>query len=357
MAKRKHNFNAGPAALPLEVLERVAANLVDHDALGLSVLEMSHRSAPFQAIADRAIGAITRLYSVPDTHEVLLLQGGASLQFAMVPYNLGLGGAFINTGTWTTRALAEARCIGGGVELWSGESDGFRHLPTDDELPPAPDSAPYLHYCSNNTIYGTQFHHVPDVGLPLVCDMSSDFMSRPIDVSRYAVIFAGAQKNAGPSGVTIVIVDKRFSRSFEGAASVPKILRYQTQAEKGSLYNTPNTFGFLVLAHVAEWVETHGGLEGIAARNAAKAAVIYAAIDANPLFAGHAEVASRSLMNVTFVAEPSVTGRFLEAAAGMDMIGLKGHRSVGGLRASIYNAVPEASCAALAELIGNFRSA
>jgi phosphoserine aminotransferase len=362
MSKRTHNFNAGPAALPLAVLESVQSELVDYQGLGLSVMEMSHRSAEYGAIIDDARATITRLYAVPATHEVLFLQGGASLQFAMVPYNLGSGGAFINTGTWTSRALAEAGRIGPASEIWSSKADGFRAVPGADQTLTVPDGTPYVHYASNNTIYGTQYQHLPTVQtaagapVPRVCDMSSDFLSRPIDISAFDVIFAGAQKNAGPSGVCVVIIKKSISRSFHGAPSTPIILRYQTQAEKGSMYNTPNTFGIYVLGKVAHWVEDQGGLTAIHQTNLSKANALYAAIDAHPLAKGHAETASRSLMNVTFnLQTPEQEKALLAQASAAGIIGLKGHRSVGGLRASIYNAVPRAAVDAVIELLQGFK--
>lgn len=355
MSKRTHNFNAGPAALPLAVLQDVQAELVDYAGLGMSVMEMSHRSPEYEAIINDARDTLTRLYGIPDTHEVLFLQGGASLQFAMVPLNLGSGGAFVNTGTWTSRALAEARRIGPATEIWSSKGGGFRAVPGPEVTLTAPDGTPYLHYASNNTIYGTQYQHLPQTDLPLVCDMSSDFLSRPIDVSRFDVIFAGAQKNAGPSGVCVVIIKKALSRGFTGAPSTPIILRYQTQAEKGSMYNTPNTFGIYVLGKVARWVEDQGGLAAIHEKNQAKAGALYAAIDAHPLAKGHAEPTSRSLMNVTFnLQTPEQEKALLALAKAAGVVGLKGHRSVGGLRASIYNAVPMAAVEAVVTLLNGF---
>lgn len=355
MAKRRHNFNAGPAALPLPVLEAAQASLFDFEGAGAGILELSHRASHFEAVINDCVARITELYAIPDTHEVLFLQGGASLQFAMVPYNFGPGGAYIDTGTWASKALAEARVIATAEGIWSSAEGGYRAVPAADDQPKAPEGAAYLHYTSNNTIYGTQYHYVPETAAPLVCDMSSDFMSRPVDVSRYALIYAGAQKNAGPSGVTLVIVDKRYSRTFRGAPTVPKILRYKTQAEKESMYNTPNTFGIFVVGQVAKWVQDNGGLEGMARRAAAKAEVLYAALDKHPLCTGHAVEHSRSYMNVTWRMQTEAQEKaFLAAAAEAGMMGLKGHRSVGGLRASIYNAVEPNSVEALAGLLERF---
>ena len=206
MSERKHNFNAGPTALPLSVLETVQTNLVDFHGQGLSLMEMSHRTPVFEDVIAKAKETIGRLYNMPDTHEVMFLQGGASMQFAQVPLNQGSGGAYIDTGRWAGNALAEARRVGSAHDVWSSVESGHRSVPQQGELPPMPDGAPYLHYTSNNTIYGTQFHYVPEVSVPLVCDMSSDFISRPVDVSSFDIIYAGAQKNAGPSGVTILMV-------------------------------------------------------------------------------------------------------------------------------------------------------
>ena len=356
MAKRKHNFNAGPAALPLPVLQAAQAAVGELGEHGISLLEMSHRTPPFQAVLDDADAAIRALYGLGDAHEVLFLQGGASLQFAMVPLNLGSGGAYVNTGTWSTAALAEARVVGEAAEVWTDAPGGFKRVPgRDRRFDDLPEGTPYLHYTSNNTINGTQFHHVPEASAPLVADMSSDFMSRPVDLSPFDLVYAGAQKNAGPAGVVVVIARKSVSRGFRGAATVPKILRYVTHAAKGSLYHTPNTFGIFVVGQVARWVLEGGGLDAIAARNARKAAGLYAAIEGNDRFSCHAAPGSRSLMNVTFATgDAALDARFVAEANALGFIGLKGHRSVGGLRASLYNAVPEASVQALSEFIAGW---
>ena len=354
MTERVHNFNAGPAALPFSVLSTVHQQLLNYDDHGLSLMEMSHRSSEFQAVIDGAQAALTELYNIPDTHEVMFLQGGASLQFAMIPMNLGAGGDYLNTGTWSTRAVAEAKTIGSAQEIWSDAHNGFKSIPQDHEWTLS-DTARYLHYTSNNTIYGTQYHHVPHAGVPLVTDMSSDFLSRPLNISDFALIYAGAQKNIGPSGVTVLIIKKSISRSFIGEERVPKILRYPTQAEKGSMYNTPNTFGIWVIKLVAEHVLSMGGLTAVDAQNQAKAKQLYSVIDEHPLCDGHAAKNSRSLMNVTFrMQTPEQEARFLERCGELNMIGLKGHRSVGGLRASIYNAVPTASVDRLCDALSSF---
>ncbi|MCA9540052.1 MAG: 3-phosphoserine/phosphohydroxythreonine transaminase [Myxococcales bacterium] len=352
MSERKHNFNAGPAALPLPVLEQVQRELCDYRGSGMSVMEMSHRTDVYEEILFRARDTIARLYGLPDTHEVLFLQGGASLQFAMVPMNLGTGGAYVDTGTWSSKAISEAKLLGPVHRLWTGADEHYRRVPKEGELAEAPEDAPYLHYTSNNTIYGTQFHYVPRSTVPLVADLSSDFLSRPLDVRPFDLIYAGAQKNAGPSGVVVVIARKTISRGYRGLASTPKILRYVTQAENDSMYNTPNTFGIYVLGLVAEWVEQTGGLAAMAEINAEKARRLYETIDEDPRFEGHATEDSRSHMNVTWrMGDAAHEKTLLAAAEAAGIVGLKGHRSVGGLRASIYNAVPLASVDALIKLL------
>ncbi len=358
MTHRKLNFNAGPGALPADVLAELARQLPDHDGLGLSLLEMSHRTPEFEGVLDDARDTLARLYALPDTHEVVFLQGGASLQFAMVPMNLGEGGAYVTTGVWSQKALEEARRLGAAHEVWSAEAGGFRAVPGPDTLLDVPADARYLHYTTNNTIYGTQWHHPPRLSraVPLVADVSSDFLSYPMDLGAFDLVYAGAQKNAGPSGVTIVIGRKDVLRGFSGDARTPTILRYATHASNGSLYHTPNTFGIWVVGLVARWVERNGGLTGMAARAQAKADALYSVIDARPdVFTGHAERGSRSKMNVTFtLTRPEREKAFLAEAERRDMIGLKGHRSVGGCRASIYNAVPTAAVDALADLMRTF---
>ncbi len=355
MAKRKHNFNAGPAALPLPVLESVQRDLIDYRGQGLGVMEMSHRSAHYEPIIDGARAALAALYDLPDTHEVLFLQGGASLQFAMVPLNLGPGGAYVNTGVWSTKALGEAKRVGAAQEVWSSAEDGFRHVPQPGDALEVPAGAPYLHYTTNNTIYGTEWHHVPKADVPLVADLSSDFLSRPIDFAPFDLAYAGAQKNAGPAGVTIVIARKSVSRAYNGPPTTANILRYVTHAAKDSMFNTPNTFGIYVVGLVAEWVQQQGGLAAIEQRNVARADRLYAALEQSDRFTPYARADSRSRMNVTFsTGDADEDKRFVAAAAERDMIGLKGHRSVGGLRASIYNAVPDEAVDALIDFIAGW---
>lgn len=352
---RKHNFSAGPGALPLSVLEEAAANLVDHHGSGLSLMEMSHRTPGFESILFEARETIARLYGLPDSHEVLFLQGGASLQFAMVPYNLGQG-AYINTGVWSQKAIEEARRIGPATEVWSAKAGGFRDCPSPETTFDVAEGTKYLHLTTNNTIYGTQWRHVPEASVPLVADLSSDFLSEPVALDKFDLVYAGAQKNAGPSGVTVVIGKRDVLRSFTGAESVPTILRYKTQAENDSMYNTPNTFGIYLVGLVAKWVRDNGGLVGARERAVAKSAALYRVIDNHPeVYRGHAAPASRSRMNVTWnLVDDSRQKVLLAEADRRGIIGLKGHRLVGGLRASIYNAVPETSVQALIDLLNDF---
>jgi phosphoserine aminotransferase len=356
MTTRYHNFSAGPGALPLAVLEEAQRNFLNHEGLGASLIEMSHRTKPFESVLYAARDTLAELYGLPDTHEVLFLQGGAHLQFAMVPLNLGAG-AYIDTGVWAKRAFDEAARVGPAWKLWTSAAENYRNVPAPDAKFDAPEGAKYLHYTTNNTIYGTEFHHVPASDLPLVSDMSSDFLSRPLDLGRFALVYAGAQKNAGPSGVTIVIARKDLVRSFTGAANVPLIMRYSIHAENDSMYNTPNTFGVYLVGLVAKWVKANGGLAGMDAAADEKAGRIYAVLDRHPeVFDPHAAPGSRSRMNLTFRIRAGADAEkaLLAAAEKRGIVGLKGHRSVGGLRASIYNAVPRESVAALETLLTDF---
>jgi len=353
---RYHNFSAGPGALPLSVLEEAQRNFLNHEGIGAGLMEMSHRTKPFESVLYAARDALAELYGLPDTHEVLFLQGGAHLQFAMVPLNLGAG-AYVDTGVWASRAYEEAARVGPAWQIWSGKAHHYRGVPSAGTTFDAPADAKYLHYTTNNTIYGTQWHHVPETTLPLVSDMSSDFLSRPLDLGRFALVYAGAQKNAGPSGVTIVIGRKDVLRTFTGAATVPLIMRYPIHAENDSMYNTPNTFGVYLVGLVAQWVKAQGGLAGMAAAAEEKASRIYGVLDAHPdVFEPHAAPESRSRMNLTFRLKGGADAEktLLAAAEAARIVGLKGHRSVGGLRASLYNAVPRDSVEALARLLEGF---
>ncbi len=357
--KRVFNFSAGPAVLPVEVLEEAQRDLVSYPGAGMSVLEMSHRSAVFESIVRRAEADIRALAQVPEHYRILFLQGGASLQFAMVPMNLLPPGAtadYLVTGAWGQKAVAEARKLGTVAIAASTEQDNFTRLPTPDEVHRTPGAA-YLHFTSNETIHGVQFPEEPAAdGVPLVCDASSDLFSRPIAIDRYGLVYAGAQKNLGPAGVTLVIV--REDLLERAPASLPTILRYATHAKERSLYNTPPAFAVYILGLVMAWLKRQGGLAAMAERNARKAALLYAEIDRTGFYRGHARAECRSRMNVTFrLPTEALEARFVEEAAAAGFDGLKGHRSVGGLRASIYNAFPEAGVQALVDFMRDFERA
>ncbi len=356
---RVHNFSAGPAALPLAVLERAAGEMLDYGNTGMSIMEHSHRGKTYDEVHEQATTLVRELLGVGDEYEVMFLQGGASLQFAMIPMNLLPAGAsadYIMTGAWSKKALAEANKLGSArAAADTSVEGGFTRVPTQDELQLDANAA-YVHITSNNTIFGTQFHQFPDTGsVPLIADMSSDFLWRPIDASRFGMIYAGAQKNVGPSGLAIVVMRKSL---IEGARSdVPNILSYAIHASKRSLYNTPNSFAIYMVRNVLEHLRELGGLAQVEKQNRAKGELLYGAIDANPdFFRCPVERASRSLMNVVFrLPSEDLEKRFLAEAADKNMVGLKGHRSVGGIRASIYNAVSLQAVEALVEQMGAFR--
>jgi phosphoserine aminotransferase len=357
--KRIHNFGAGPAVLPVPVLERVQAELLDYAGTGMSVLEMSHRSAAFEGIVRKAEADLRSLLGLGDAHAVLFLQGGASLQFFMVPANLRPAGAsadYVLSGHWSKAALKEAQKAGRVRVAGSTESSGFDRVPTQGELDLDPEAA-YLHFTSNNTIYGTQWAIDPEPPstVPLVCDASSDILSRPLDVARYGLVYAGAQKNLGPAGVTIVIVRRELLERTPGGLAA--VLDYRLLAENKSLYNTPPTFAIYVVGLVLQWLLETGGLAEAARRNEAKAKLLYDAIDGSGGFhRGHAQPESRSRMNVTWrLPSEDLEKAFLKEAQADGLDGLKGHRAVGGLRASIYNACPLDSARALAAFMGDFQ--
>jgi phosphoserine aminotransferase len=351
------NFNAGPAKLPASVLEKVQAELRDYRGRGMSIMEMSHRSREFEEINARAEANFKRLLGVDEGYRVLFLQGGASTQFAMVPMNFLPPGAtsdYLITGSWGEKAQEEAKVLGQAHVAATTKGDAYRRVPAADEIGLSPASA-YVHLTSNETIQGVQWHDFPDVGdRPLVADMSSDILSRPIDAGRFALLYAGAQKNLGPAGVTVVLIRE----SWLGGANkgVPTMLRYATHVKNNSLYNTPPTFGIYVLDLVLQWIGEIGGIEGMSGRNARKAKRIYDAIDeSRGFYRGHAAAESRSAMNVTFrLADESLEKPFLAEAQAAGMVGLAGHRSVGGIRASLYNAIDEEACRTLATFMGDF---
>jgi phosphoserine aminotransferase len=343
VTERIYNFSSGPAVLPLPVLEQAQRDLIALPGVGMSVMEISHRSSTFEGIIGKAEADMRRLAGIPEGYRILFLQGGATLQFSMVPLNLlteGRTADYIMTGTWADKAVKEARRVGSVHETGSTADTNFNRIPTDAELAFTPGAA-YVHMTSNNTIEGTEWHRLPPVGdVPLVSDASSDIFSRPIDVSRFGVIYAGAQKNLGPSGVTVVIIrDDLLERSSK---ALHTMLNYAVHAENGSLYNTPPAFGVYVLGLVIEWLLGQGGLPAIAAVNERKAGKLYAELDRTGFWRPTAERASRSLMNVTFrLATEDLEKAFVKESTAAGFDGLKGHRSVGGMRASIYNAFPE----------------
>jgi phosphoserine aminotransferase len=355
---RIYNFSAGPAVLPVEVLEEAQRDLVALPGVGMSVMEISHRSKPFDEIIQGAEADLRTLGNIPDNYKVLFLQGGASLQFSAVPMNLLTPGAtadYIVTGDWSKKALKEAKKVGATKVVASAESGGFKRIPLQKELELTPGAA-YVHMTSNNTIFGTEFKYVPETGgVPLVNDASSNIFSRPIDVSKFGLIYAGAQKNLGPSGVTLVIVrEDLLARSTD---ALPSMLNYKTMAENGSLYNTPPVFGIYILRLVLKWMLKSGGLEAIAAVNDRKAKTLYDELDRTDYWRPHADADSRSVMNVTFrLPSEELEKKFVKESTAAGFDGLKGHRSVGGLRASIYNAFPEAGVNALVEFMREFES-
>jgi phosphoserine aminotransferase len=354
--QRIYNFSAGPAVLPEPVLEEAQRDLVALPGVGMSVMEISHRSRAFDEIMQGADADMRRLGGIPDHYKILFLQGGASLQFSMVPMNLltpGTTADYIVTGDWAKKALKEAKKVGATHVAASTEDGNFKRIPKPAEIA-LTSGAAYVHMTSNNTIHGTEWQALPDAGAaPLVCDASSDMYSRPLDVSKFGLIYAGAQKNLGPSGVTVVIVrEDLLSRS---ADSLPTMLNFKTQAENGSRYNTPPVFGIYILRLVLKWLVGLGGLAAIETINIRKAAMLYAELDRTAFWTPHADTDSRSRMNVTFrLPNEELEKRFVKESTAAGFDGLKGHRSVGGLRASIYNAFPEQGIKALVEFMREF---
>ncbi|MER2079548.1 3-phosphoserine/phosphohydroxythreonine transaminase [Psychrobacillus psychrotolerans] len=357
--QRAYNFNAGPSALPVEVLEKAQQELVNFHGTGMSIMEMSHRSSTFEEVHNEAISRLRKLFAIPDDYEVLFLQGGASLQFTMIPMNfiqLEKKASYVMTGVWSEKAYKEATLFGEPVQTASTKENKYRNIPSLEEIDFGSDDA-YVHLTSNNTIYGTQWSEFPDTGeVPLIADMSSDIMSKPIDISRFDLIYAGAQKNLGPSGVTVVIARRDFLAKAN--KEIPTILKYSTHVESNSLYNTPPTFGIYMLGEVLKWIEKQGGLAAIAKQNEEKAKLIYDVIDnSNGFYTGHASKESRSLMNITFrVADEELEKQFLTEAKDAGFVGLNGHRSVGGCRASTYNSVPFETCKALQDFMIAFQN-
>ncbi|GFN31627.1 3-phosphoserine/phosphohydroxythreonine transaminase [Paenibacillus xylaniclasticus] len=358
MTKRAYNFNAGPAALPLEVLQQAQEQFVDYHGAGMSIMEMSHRSALYEQVNNEAQSLLRELFGIPDNYHVLLLQGGASTQFASIPMNLlqpGKTGAYVMTGSWADKAYKEAKLFGETAIAASSESFKFNRIPDLSSIE-LPDNAAYLHITSNETIEGTQYQAYPDTaGVSLIADMSSDILSRPVDVSKFGLIYAGAQKNLGPSGVTIVII--RDDLAANSPKTIPTMLRYETHAKNSSLYNTPPSFSVYMVTLVLKWLKEKGGVAAMEQFNRDKTKLIYDAIDnSSGFYRGFADPASRSIMNITFrIHSEELEKLFVKESEAAGFVGLKGHRSVGGLRASTYNAVPLESCQALAQFMADFQ--
>lgn len=356
--KRIHNFSAGPAILPLEVLQKAQEEFIDYHGTGTSIMEKSHRGPEYTKIDAEARERLTNILGLGDDFEIMFLQGGASTQFFTVPYNFlsqGETADYINTGAWSKKAIKEAKAFGNVHEAFTSADSNFNRVPGAGELDLSPD-AKYVHITSNNTIFGTQFTSEPETnGVPLICDASSDFLSRPVDVDKYGLIYSGAQKNLGPAGVTVVIIRKDFLAKAN-KTGVPTMVDYKTHAG-GAMFNTPPSFAVYMVNLVLEWVEGKGGLEYFKTFNEEKAALLYNEIDADDFYRGTAEIASRSNMNVCFrLGSEELEAEFLKEATTHDLVALKGHRSVGGVRASIYNACPKESVEALVSFMKQFRA-
>ena len=353
---RRYNFCAGPAALPTPVLERAREELLDYRGRGLSVMEMSHRSPEFTAIAEAAEANLRTLLRIPDNYRVLFMQGGATMQFACVPLNLLGGGGtpnYLDTGIWSGKAIKEADHLAGSHLAASSRAGGYVDVPASDRIALSADAA-YLHYCHNETIGGLAYDYIPEVAVPLVCDMSSSILSAPLDVSRFGVIYAGAQKNIGPAGLTLAIV--RDDLLGHALAQTPSLLDWKVYADNASMINTPPTYAWYLAGLVFEWLKDDiGGLEAMAAINRRKAATLYDAIDASDFYGNPIAPANRSIMNVPFVlADEALNATFLGEAEAAGLLNLKGHRSVGGMRASLYNAVSQQAVDALVAFMHDF---
>ena len=355
---RVYNFSAGPAMLPEEVLKRAADEMLEYGETGQSVMEMSHRSKEYQAIIDSVEAKLREVMSIPENYKVLFLQGGASSQFAMVPLNLmnKSGKAdFVLTGQWATKAYQEASRYGECKVVASSKDKTFSYIPELNKADFTPD-ADYFHICYNNTIYGTKFPELPDTGnVPLVADMSSSILSEPVDVSKFGLIYAGAQKNMGPAGLTVVIIREDLIGNAKDIT--PTMFNYKTHADNGSMYNTPPTYGIYILGLVLDWVKEKGGLEAMKKLNEEKAAILYNFLDSSKLFKATVQGKDRSLMNIPFVTgNEEMDAKFVSEAKKAGLINIKGHRSVGGMRASIYNAMPKAGVEKLVEFMTKFEA-
>lgn len=354
---RVHNFSAGPATLPVSVLEKAQSELVNYKGKGASIVEMSHRSAEYKEVNDQAVARLKELTGAGDDWEVLFLQGGASTQFLMAPFNFlskDQTADYIDTGSWSAKAIKEAKLFGNVHVPFSSKDQNYTRIPTNDELNPS-DDAVYTHITSNNTIFGTQFQEEPETnGSLLVCDASSDFLSRPIDLDKYGLIYAGAQKNLGPAGVTVVMIRKSFMENQKSEV-LPTMMNYQTHIDK--IFNTPPVFAVYMVNYVLEWVQEQGGVSHFKELNTKKADLLYGEIDKDDFYHGTVEKDSRSKMNVTFrIKDENLEQAFLSEAAENGLVALKGHRSVGGIRASIYNACEYNSVKTLVDFMQEFRS-
>jgi len=353
---RVYNFSAGPAVLPEEVLKEAADEMLDYNGTGMSVMEMSHRSKAYQAIIDEAEADLRDLMDIPDNYKVLFLQGGASQQFAAVPMNFMKNGVadYIITGTWAKKAYQEAKLYGTANAVASSADRTFCYIPDCSDLPIS-ENADYVYICENNTIYGTKFHTLPNTkGKDLISDVSSCFLSEPVDVSKYGMIYGGVQKNIGPAGVVIAIIREDLIRE-DVLPGTPTMLRYKTHADNGSMYNTPPAYGIYICGKVFKWIKKMGGLTAMKARNEQKAALLYDYLDSSRMFRGTVDKKDRSLMNVPFVTgDDELDAKFVKEAAANGLVNLKGHRSVGGMRASIYNAMPIEGVEALVAFMKKF---
>jgi phosphoserine aminotransferase len=357
MEERVFNFSPGPATLPYEVLVQAGKDVVNFQGTGIGLIEISHRSKEFMAVATEAEVNLRELMEIPENYKILFLQGGASSQFFMIPMNLlgkGKKATYLNTGTWAKKAIKEAKLFGEIDVPYSSEATSFNRVPGRREYEIAEDSE-YLYFVSNNTIYGTQFPEFPETEKMLISDMSSDILSRPVDISKFGLIFAGAQKNLGPAGVTIVIIrEDLLERSPE---NTPTMLSYKTHADKGSMFNTPPCFAIYAVGEVLKWLKKQGGVKVIEERNREKASLIYDVIDSSDYYIGHAEKESRSLMNISFnLPTAELEAKFIGEAAAAGLNGLKGHRSIGGCRASIYNAFPREGVVKLIDFMKKFEA-
>jgi phosphoserine aminotransferase len=357
MAHRVFNFNPGPSTLPLEVLETMQSELLDYRGTGMSIMESSHRSPEFDEINETAMALVRELFGLGDDYHVLFLTGGASQQFFQIPMNFLAGGgtgAYVDTGSWSAKAIKEAEIVGKAHVAYSGKDGDYKHIPTDDELD-IPTNVEYVHITTNNTIKGTQFHRDPHVkGLPLIADMSSDIGSERRDFTKYSMFYAGAQKNLGPSGVTLVCMrDELLEKSNP---QLPTLLNYQTQASKKSLYNTPPSIAIYIMKLVLEWVKSQGGIESVEKINAKKKDLVYGMIDEHPdFYRGTVESEARSWMNITLrLPSEELEKKFIADGKAAGLVGLKGHRSVGGIRVSLYNAMPLEGAQAIAKFMDEF---